>query len=60
MYLGDVTVELVGWNTTTQTHVTEKDQVRQGRKFDRIYDWATDPANEVSMHPTMRKLGKLC
>ncbi|KAI5865377.1 hypothetical protein GGS23DRAFT_558960 [Durotheca rogersii] len=51
MCLGDVTVEPVGWNTTTLTYIAEKDQVRQCRRFDKIYDWATEAANEVPNAP---------
>jgi len=51
MCLSDVTIEPVGWNATTLTYVAEKDQVRQCRKFDKIYDWATEDANEVPSAP---------
>ena len=51
MCLGDVTVEPVGWNATTLTYIAERDQVRQCRKFDAIYEWATDDANEVPNAP---------
>ncbi|KFA77627.1 hypothetical protein S40288_11495 [Stachybotrys chartarum IBT 40288] len=34
-----------------QMHLSERDQVRQCRKFDAIYEWATDDANEVPNAP---------
>lgn len=51
MCLGDVTIEPVGWNATTLTYIAEKDQVRQCRKFDKIYNWATETSHEVPNAP---------
>ncbi|KAI1427182.1 hypothetical protein F5Y12DRAFT_203422 [Xylaria sp. FL1777] len=56
MCLGDVTVEPVGWNATTLSYIAEKDQVRQCRKFDKIYDWAKQGINEVPNAPGNEKV----
>ncbi|KAI0412915.1 hypothetical protein F5X98DRAFT_366934 [Xylaria grammica] len=55
MCLGDVTIEPVGWNETTLSYIAEKDQVRQCRKFDRIYDWAKQDTHEVPNAPGNEK-----
>ena len=51
MCLGDVTIEPVGWNATTLTYIAEKDQIRQCRRFDTIYNWAIEDANQVPNAP---------
>lgn len=51
MCLGDVTIEPVGWNATTLTYIAEKEQVRQCRNFDMIYNWASDSSHEVPNAP---------
>ncbi|KAI0534376.1 hypothetical protein GGR58DRAFT_61288 [Xylaria digitata] len=55
MCLGDVTIEPVGWNKTTLSYIAEKDQVRQCRSFDRIYDWAKQETHEVPNAPGNEK-----
>ncbi|KAI1436989.1 hypothetical protein GGR50DRAFT_692712 [Xylaria sp. CBS 124048] len=55
MCLGDVTIEPVGFNETTLAYIAEKDQVRQCRKFDTVYDWAKLEANAIPDAPGNRK-----